>query len=33
MLQLQGAPDEVFYDQVIHVKEMLAKQIEPLESE
>ncbi|KAI7883907.1 hypothetical protein K492DRAFT_205104 [Lichtheimia hyalospora FSU 10163] len=33
MLQLQGAPDEVFQEQVTHVKEMLAKQIKPIESE
>lgn len=33
MLQLKDAPDEVFLDQVIQVKGMLAKQIEPVEAE
>lgn len=33
MLQLKDAPDEVFLDQVIQVKDMLAKQIEPVEAD
>lgn len=33
MLQLKDAPDEVFLDQVIQVKGMLAKQIEPVEAD